>query len=110
MKSKKIAALLLTTALAVSTLAGCGDSASNGGGTANGDSAAVGNTGSDASGEAAYVQIDPNIEGELSIMVWSGDGEYYEDIGSKNWAPEDISAQNVASVYAMAKKFKEDLS
>lgn len=107
MKSKKIAALLLTTALAVSTLAGCGDSASNGGGTANGDSAAVGNTGSDASGEAAYVQIDPNIEGELSIMVWSGDGEYYEDIGSKNWAPKDISAQNVASVYAMAKKFKE---
>ncbi len=84
MKSKKFAALLLTTALAVSTLVGCGDAST-----------------------PKYEAIDTAVEGELSIMVWSGDGQYYEDIGSMNWAPEDITAQNVASVYAMAKEFKK---
>uniref|UniRef100_UPI004055ED37 hypothetical protein n=1 Tax=Acetatifactor sp. TaxID=1872090 RepID=UPI004055ED37 len=104
MKSKKLAALLLTTALAVGTLAGCGDSAANDGSAAAGDSAVEA---TDDGAASAFVAIDPNIEGEISIMVWSGDGQYHEDIGRKDWAPEDITAQNVASVYAMAKKFNE---
>ncbi len=83
MKSKKLLSLLLVTAMAVATLTGC-----------NGK-------------KTEAVEIDTNIEGDISIMVWSGDGEYYEDIGHMTMAPEDINAQNVASVYAMAHKFNE---
>lgn len=117
MKSKKIAALLLTTALAVSTLAGCGDSSASNDSAANNDTTVEtsADTNADADAEAdasveeekAFIELDPSIEGDISIMVWSGDGQYYEDIGSMDWAPEDITAQNVASVYSMAKKFKE---
>jgi len=81
-KKSKVVALLLTAVLAISTLAGCG-------------------------GGSKYTELDTNISGELSVMVWSGDGQYYEDIGHMTLNPEDITAQNVASVYAMAKKFNE---
>lgn len=53
-----------------------------------------------------YTTLDPQASGEIDIMVWSGDSIYYEDLGSKDWKPEDITKQNVASVYAMAKAFK----
>ena len=53
-----------------------------------------------------------DTKGEVSIMVWSGDGEYYEDIGNPDSAagkklsdPSKIVAQNVAQVYAVAQKF-----
>lgn len=58
--------------------------------------------------------LDKNVKGEVSVMVWSGDGEYYEDIGNpKSTAgkklsdPTKIVAQNVAQLYAVAKKFNE---
>ena len=58
--------------------------------------------------------LDKNVTGEVSIMVWSGDGEYYEDIGnpkSKAGAklsdPKNVKANNVAQVYAVATKFHE---
>lgn len=113
MKRKKLLALLLTSAMAMGTLAGCG---SNGGeAQTSGDTqaqadngAAAEETGSDTQEEApAYVELDPATSGELSIMVWSGDGQYYEDIGHQTLEAENITAQNVASVYAMAKKFNE---
>ena len=58
--------------------------------------------------------LDKKVKGEVSVMVWSGDGEYYEDIGNpKSTAgkklsdPTKIVAQNVAQLYAVAKKFNE---
>lgn len=45
--------------------------------------------------------------GEIDIMLWSGDNEYYKDLGSKNWTPADITGQNTAAIYAVAKAFKE---
>lgn len=58
--------------------------------------------------------LKADTEGEVSIMVWSGDGEYYEDIGNPNSKAgkklsdaKKIVAQNVAQVYAVAKKFCE---
>lgn len=54
-----------------------------------------------------YETLDKNTTGSLDIMIWSGDSVYHEDIGHQNWAPEDITTQNVAAVYAMAKKFNE---
>ena len=116
MKSKKLAALLLTTALTVSALSGCGNN-----NTSTNDSVASTdntNTSTEANNSSedentpsepssAYVELDPNVEGDISIMVWSGDSQYYEDLGHQNLDPENITAQNVASIYAMAKKFNE---
>lgn len=110
MKRKKLTALLLTSTLAMGTLAGCG---SNGGdaqtsGEAQTDKAAATEEVGNAEQEAAsYIELDPETSGELSIMVWSGDGQYYEDLGHQTLEAENITAQNVASVYAMAKKFNE---
>lgn len=53
-----------------------------------------------------YLSLDPNTKGSIDIMVWSGDSIFYEDIGAKDWKPEDITSQNVAAVHAMAKHFK----
>lgn len=110
MKRKKLTALLLTSALTMGTLAGCG---SNGGDTqTSGESqtstdAVSTETGNTEQEAASYVELDPATSGELSIMVWSGDGQYYEDLGHQTLEAENITAQNVASVYAMAKKFNE---
>ena len=54
-----------------------------------------------------YKTLDPNTEGSIDIMVWSGDSTYYEDIGAKEWAPEDMTSQNVAAVHALDKQFKQ---
>lgn len=40
-------------------------------------------------------------------MCWSGDSVYHEDIGHQELAPEDLTTQNYAMLYAMAKKFNE---
>lgn len=55
-----------------------------------------------------------DTKGEVSIMVWSGDGEYYEDIGNPNSSAgkkladaKNITASNVAQVHAVATKFHE---
>ena len=40
-------------------------------------------------------------------MVWSGDSVYYEDIGKKTWDASEITTQNVAAIYAMAKEFNK---
>ena len=122
MKRKRIAALFLMAALAMGSLAGCGGnggeekgsdstgSASVSGNAEAGDDtkSSAGDDGAEAQGDAgAYVELDHNVSGDISILCWSGDGEYHEDIGHQNWAPEDITAINVASIYAMAKKFNE---
>ena len=58
--------------------------------------------------------LDKDTKGDISIMVWSGDGNYYEDIGNPDSAagkklsdPKNITASNVATVYAVAQKFHE---
>lgn len=123
MKRKKIAALLLVSALAMGSIAGCGGKEGDGrqsdslgqtgegqagGGDSAEDSPESGGEGEDTQDKAAsYIELDHDITGDLSILCWSGDGEYHEDIGHQNWAPEDITAINVASIYAMAKKFNE---
>ena len=107
MKAKKVLALLLSTVLAMSALAGCGNKEGDDGKpTTAGEESTVEST--EGKTEApAYIELDSAVEGELSIMVWSGDGQYYEDLGHQELEAENITAQNVASVYAMAKKFNE---
>lgn len=99
---RKALALSLTIVLGASmVLAGCGKDE---GGSAGGNANEIGVT----------TGLDPETEGEVSIMVWSGDGEYYEDIGNpdskagkKLADSKNITASNVAQVYAVAQKFHE---
>ncbi|MBS3986348.1 MAG: hypothetical protein KGZ38_00150, partial [Erysipelothrix sp.] len=44
-----------------------------------------------------YKQLDSAVEGEITIMLWSGDGTFMEDIGRKDLAPEDLKGQNQAA-------------
>lgn len=48
-----------------------------------------------------------DVEGDISIMLWAGDSKYYENIGQQDLTKDDLTSQNVAAVYAVAKKFNE---
>lgn len=84
----------LVLALAVTVFAGCGGktNARSGGG---------------ASGSGSYAAPAADVTAELTIMMWSGDGSFMQDIGHKNYAPEDILGQNQAAAYAVAKEFNK---
>lgn len=54
-----------------------------------------------------YEALDTGISGEITVMVWSGSGNYFEDIGHMDLTAADLTKQNDAAVYAMAKAFNE---
>ena len=54
-----------------------------------------------------YKTLDPNVAGDIDVMVWSGDSTYHEDLGHAELAAEEITSQNVAAIYAMAKEFNK---
>jgi maltose-binding protein MalE len=47
------------------------------------------------------------LEGELTVMMWSGDGSYIEDIGHKTLSAEELFGQNQAAAYAVARAFNQ---
>lgn len=114
--SKKALGLLLTLCMSASLMTGCGNNSAGDDpkptepvnqGTNDGKNEGTTNP-TDApvvAKEALYKSLDPNVSGEISVMCWSGDSVYYENIGKMNLSPEDITTQNVASIYAMAKEF-----
>ncbi len=54
-----------------------------------------------------YAALDSGISGEIDIMVWSGSGQYLEDLGHKDIAVADLTGQNDAAIYALAKEFNK---
>ena len=58
-------------------------------------------------GKTKYTALDTDVVGELSVMLWSGDGSYIEDIGHKDFAPEELLSQNIAATYAVSKAFNQ---
>lgn len=58
-------------------------------------------------GCSKYEVLDTGMEGEISVMLWSGSGKFMEDVGHQDLTPADLTGQNEAAVYAMAKKFNE---
>lgn len=122
MKVKKVLGLLLSVAMVAGLMTGCGNGDSpNGGGNSQGsqqtnnggDSNGGNSNGGDSNGGETvnttpfYLTLDPNVSGSIDVMCWSGDSVYHEDIGHQNLAPEDLTSQNYAMLYAMAKKFNE---
>jgi len=57
--------------------------------------------------EPKYVGVDSEISGEIDVMLWSGSGERFVDIGHQNLTADDFTAQNDAAAYAVAKEFNE---
>jgi hypothetical protein len=54
-----------------------------------------------------YSKLDTGVEGEITIMLWSGDNTYMEDIGRRTIAVEDLRGQNQAAAYAVAQEFNK---
>lgn len=104
---KKFITRSLAALLTISMLAACADT---GGGTDSGTTTTPppGETGGDTdTGSSAYVPLASDAAGEITIMMWSGDGSFLKDIGHQNYAPEDLLGQNNAAAYATAKAFNE---
>jgi hypothetical protein len=76
---------------------------------ASGGGQQSGATGSAATTAAtgSYTPLATNVSGEITIMMWSGDGAFLQDIGHKNYAPQDLLGQNQAAAYAVAKEFNK---
>lgn len=51
--------------------------------------------------------LDTNVEAEIDIVLWSGDGSTLYDMGHQNYTPDDLLAQNNAAAYAVSKAFNE---
>jgi hypothetical protein len=54
-----------------------------------------------------YDSLDTGVAGVIDLMLWSGSGTYYEDIGSMNLTEADLLAQNDAAAYYVAKEFNK---
>lgn len=69
-----------------------------------------------------YVGLDPNVTGRIDLLLWSGTGTYWADLGNQDlvgFCPAegeegyvegceaDLLGQNDAAAYAVAKKFNE---
>lgn len=108
MNAKKALALLLSIVMVLGMFTACGNTAEPEVEGTN-PPAAEGDVATEPVVDATpfYLTLDPNISGELDIMVWSGDSTYHEDLGKQEWAPEDITSQNVAAIYALAKEFNK---
>lgn len=55
----------------------------------------------------SYNSLDTDASGEITVMLWSGDGTFIEDVGKLNLTPDDLAGQNNATIYAVAKAFNE---
>lgn len=118
MKSKKVLGLLLSAAMVAGMLTGCGgdeqgaaeSSQANiqeSNESADGADSEAGGTEQEEVKVPFYQTLSSDITGEIDVMVWSGDSEYHADLGHTELAPEDITTQNVAMIYAMAKEFNK---
>ncbi|MBE5950974.1 MAG: hypothetical protein E7260_05170 [Lachnospiraceae bacterium] len=97
---KKVLSLLLVLCMTAAMLTGCGKGGNDTPGSGDGGK-------QQEAKDPLWKTLDPNTAGDISIMCWSGDSVYYENIGAMDWKPEDITSQNVAAIYAMAKEFNK---
>ncbi len=51
--------------------------------------------------------LDKNVTGIIDIVLWSGSGNTLYDLGHQDYTRDDLTAQNDAAAYAVAKAFNE---
>jgi ABC-type glycerol-3-phosphate transport system substrate-binding protein len=51
--------------------------------------------------------LDRNVAGEVTVMLWSGDGSFLRDVGHTEIPAEELLGQNNAAAYAVAHAFNE---
>ena len=118
MKTKKVLGLLLSAAMIAGVMTGCGNDGADASTNAGGSQASESKSGETQSGteenggtveeaKAFWESMDPQVSGSIDIMCWSGDSVYHEDIGHQELTPADLTSQNYAMIYSMAKKFNE---
>ena len=54
-----------------------------------------------------YVGLDSEISGQIDLLLWSGSGDYLEDIGHQDLDVDELLAQNDAAAYYVAKEFNK---
>lgn len=54
-----------------------------------------------------YTELDTDVTGRVDLMLWSGSGEYWADLGHQDLTVEELTAQNDAASYYVAKAFNE---
>ncbi len=54
-----------------------------------------------------YDELSPDVEGQIDLLLWSGSGTRWEDIGHQDLTQDDLTAQNDAAAYAVAKEFNK---
>ena len=106
---KKIAKLstLLSSLLLLTTLAACGGGNDKKESKPNKPSVPVSSSQSGSTSAGTAELVDKNASGELTVMVWAGDGQLHKDIGHAEWAPNEISGHNTAMIYGIAKEFNK---
>lgn len=129
MKTRKLISMLLILCMTVAMMAGCGQpggtetpdptptTAAQQGGDETPSTTEPGTTEPGTTEPEAtptptpvpefWTTLDPNVAGEVTIAYKDGDGSYYEDLGSMEINEWDMTTSTIASIYAMAKKFKE---
>lgn len=105
---KKILLLILFIVTGI-TLASCGgtDNSTASKSSVTGSTSMSGSSNQELNDAVRFDNPDFNESASVDIMLWSGDGEYHEDLGHQDWQPEDIKGQNIAAVYATAKAFNK---
>ncbi len=68
---------------------------------------ALGLTACNGTPEEQYEGLDTEVSGVIDLMLWSGSGTYWEDIGNQNLTTADLLAQNDAAAYYVAKEFNQ---
>jgi maltose-binding protein MalE len=111
--------LFLVCVMLISLAAACGGgndnpapAGNNGGTVTSGTGGSVTDNAGDIAGDGgesigAYIAPPSDANADLTIMMWSGDGSFMQDIGHKDYAPEDLKGQNQAAAYATAKEFNK---
>jgi hypothetical protein len=64
-------------------------------------------TASEDGAEGRYFPLPHDTVGEITIMMWSGDGSFLQDIGNRDFDPEEIFGQNQAAAIATARAFNQ---
>ncbi len=101
---KKILTVFVVSAF-LFLLVGCGES------TTTTTTTTTASTGTTTTTELTNIEsdtgLDKNVTGIIDIVLWSGSGTTYYDLGHQDYTPEQLPAQNDAAAYAVAKAFNE---